>query len=122
MTVKFKFDYVINLHDRNIYTNAIENDGVDKNVAFDRSLVQVNRGDIKEIIKSSDCYAIIRMNKSNELLTAIENYDEVIDNIQKADIAVDIIHKEKVYIFDDFEVDDDELNVCESWGAIRDEE
>lgn len=120
MTVKFKFDYVLNMHDRNIYTNAIEKDGVDENVAFNKSLIQIRRGDIKEIIKSSDCSTIIRF-KSDELLSAIEDYDEVIDTIQKADLAVDIMHKEKVYIFDEFDVDDDELNVCESWNAIKDD-
>jgi hypothetical protein len=108
------------MHDRNIYTIAIEKDGVDENVAFNKSLIQIRRGDIKEIIKSSDCSAIIRF-KSDELLKAIEDYDEVIDTIQKADLAVDIMHKEKVYIFDEFDVDDDELNVCESWNAIKDD-
>jgi hypothetical protein len=56
------------------------------------------------------------------LLTAIEDYDEVIDTLQKANLALDIMRQEKVYIFDDFEVDDDELNVCEFWSTIRDEE
>ena len=54
-------------------------------------------------------------------MKAIESCDEIFNTIQKANFAVDIMHKEKVYIFDDFEVDDDELNVCESWNAIRDE-
>jgi hypothetical protein len=85
-------------------------------------LVQLNRGDIKSVTKSSDGSAIIMMKNKEELLTAVEDYDEVIDTIQKANLALDIMYQEKVYIFDDFEVDDDELNVCESWSAIRDEE
>ena len=122
MTVKFKFDYVLNLHDKNSYIHAIENDGVDKNVAFDRSLVQVNRGDIKSITKGSDDSSVIILKRTSQPLKAIESCDEIFNTIQKANFAVDIMHKEKVYIFDDFEVDDDELNVCDSWNAIRDEE
>ena len=122
MTVKFKFDYVLNLYDKNSYIHAIENDGVDKNVAFDRSLVQVNRGDIKSITKGSDDSSVIILKRTSQPLKAIESCDEIFNTIQKANFAVDIMHKEKVYIFDDFEVDDDELNVCDSWNAIRDEE
>ena len=122
MTVKFKFDYVIYLHDRNIYINSIEKDGIEEEITFNKSLVQLNRGDIKSITKSSDGSAIIMMKNKEGLLTAVEDYDEVIDTIQKANLALDIMYQEKVYIFDDFEVDDDELNLCESWSAIRDEE
>jgi hypothetical protein len=122
MTVKFKFDYVLNLHNRNSYINYIERDGLEEEIAFKRSLVQLNRGDIKSVTKSSDGSAIIMMKNKEGLLTAVEDYDEVIDTIQKANLALDIMRQEKVYIFDDFEVDDDELNVCESWSAIRDEE
>lgn len=122
MTVKFKLDYVLNLHDRNSYINAIERNGINEEIAFKRSLFQLNKGDIKSITKSSDGSAIIMMKNNEGLLTAVEDYDDVIDTIQKADLALDIMYQEKVYIFDDFEVDDDELNVCESWSAIRDEE
>ena len=122
MTVKFKFDYVINLHNKNSYINYIERDGLEEEIAFNKSLVQLNRGDIKSITKTSDGSAIIMMKNKEELLTAVEDYEEVIDTIQKANLALDIMYQEKVYIFDDFEVDDDELNVCESWSAIRDEE
>jgi len=122
MTVKFKFDYVLNLHNKNSYINYIERDGLKEEIAFKRSLFQLNKGDIKSITKSSDGSAIIMMKNKEGLLTTIEDYDEVIDTIQKANLALDIMHQEKVYIFDDFEVDDDELNVCESWSAIRDEE
>jgi hypothetical protein len=122
MTVKFKFDYVLNLHNRNSYINYIERDGLKEEIAFKRSLFQLNKGDIKSITKSSDGSAIIMMKNKEGLLTAIEDYDEVIDTLQKANLALDIMRQEKVYIFDDFEVDDDELNVCEFWSTIRDEE
>lgn len=122
MTVKFKFDYVLNLHNKNSYINYIERDGLEEEIAFKRSLFQLNKGDIKSINKTSDGSAIIMMKNKEGLLTTVENYDEVIDTIQKANLALDIMCQEKVYIFDDFEVDDDELNVCESWSAIRDEE
>ena len=122
MTVKFKFDYVLNLHNKNSYINYIERDGLEEEIAFKRSLFQLNRGDIKSVTKSSDGSAIIMMKNKEGLLTAVEDYDEVINTIQKANLALDIMRQEKVYIFDDFEVDDDELNVCESWSAIRDEE
>lgn len=122
MTVNFKFDYVINLHDRNIYINSIEKDGVEEKIAFNKSLVQLNRGDIKDITKSTDGSAIIKMkNKFAELLTTVEDYEEVIEVMQKANLALDIMYQEKVYIFDDFKVDDDELNVCDSWSAIKDD-
>lgn len=122
MTVKFKFDYVLNLHNRNSYINYIERDGLEEEIAFKRSLFHLNNGDIKSITKTSDGSAIIMMKNKEGLLTTVEDYDEVIDTIQKANLALDIMRQEKVYIFDDFEVDDDELNVCESWCAIRDEE
>lgn len=122
MTVKFKFDYVLNLHNKNSYINYIERDELEEEIAFKRSLFQLNKGDIKSVTKSSDGSAIIMMKNKEGLLTAVEDYDEVIDTIQKANLALDIMRQEKVYIFDDFEVDDDELNVCESWSAIRDEE
>jgi bifunctional DNA-binding transcriptional regulator/antitoxin component of YhaV-PrlF toxin-antitoxin module len=122
MTVKFKFDYVLNLHNRNSYINYIEKDGVEEEIAFKRSLFQLNKGDIKSITKTSDGSAIIMMKNKEGLLTTVEDYDEIIDTIQKANLALDIMRQEKVYIFDNFEVDDDELNVCESWSAIRDAE
>ena len=121
MTVKFKFDYVLNLHNRNSYINYIERDGLKEEIAFKRSLFQLNKGDIKSINKSSDGSAIIMMKNKEGLLSAVEDYDEVIDTIQKANLALDIMRQEKVYIFDDFEVDDDELNVCGSWSAIKDD-
>ena len=34
MTVKFKFDYVLNLHNRNTYITSIERDGDKEDVAF----------------------------------------------------------------------------------------
>ena len=43
MTVKFNFDYVLNLHSRISYISAIERDGVDEEVSYKRSTVQVNR-------------------------------------------------------------------------------
>lgn len=122
MTVKFKFDYVMYLHDRNIYINTIEKDGVEEEIAFNKSLVQLNSGDIKDITKSTDGSAIIKMkNKFAGLLTTFEDYEEVIEVMRKANLALDIMYQEKVYIFDDFKVDDDELNVCDSWIDIKDD-
>ena len=118
MEVKFKFDYVLNLHNRNTYITAIERDGDKEEVAFKRSLVQVNRGDIKTIEKSSDGGAIIILKTNMPLLKTVEEYDEIMDTIQKANIALDILQKEKVYMFDSFEVDSDELNVVEGWKGI----
>lgn len=122
MTVKFKFDYVMYLHDRNVYINSIEKDGVEEEIAFNKSLVQLNKGDIKDITKSTDGSAIIKMkNKFAGLLTTVEDYEDVIEVMRKANIALDIMYQEKVYIFDDFKVDDDELNVCDSWSDIKDD-
>ena len=122
MTVKFKFDYVMYLHDRNIYINSIEKDGVEEEIAFNKSLVQLNSVDIKDITKSTDGSAIIKMkNKFAGLLTTVEDYEDVIEVMRKANIALDIMYQEKVYIFDDFKVDDDELNVCDSWSDIKDD-
>lgn len=122
MTVKFKFDYVMYLHDRNIYINSIEKDGVEEEISFNKSLVLLNRGDIKDITKSTDGSAIIKMkNKFAGLLTTVEDYEDVIEVMRKANLALDIMYQEKVYIFDDFKVDDDELNVCDSWIDIKDD-
>lgn len=120
MTVNFKFDYVLNLHNRSRYIQSIEKDGVSEDVAFKMSMVQVNRCDIKSIEKSSDGSAIIILKSPSIQLKTVEEYDEVIDVMQHANLALDIMRQEKIYIFDDFEVDDDELNVCESWSAIKD--
>jgi predicted RNase H-like nuclease (RuvC/YqgF family) len=110
------------MHDRNTYINAIEKDGVEEDIAFDRSLVNIYRGDIKDISKSSNGSAVIMMkSKSTSLITTVEKYDDIIETIQKADIAVNIMYQEKIFIFDDFEVNDDELNVSEGWSAIKDD-
>ena len=122
MTVEFKFDYVLNLHDRNVYMDAIEKDGVNEEVAIKNSLRRVDKQEIKTITKSPDGYAIILMKRISTPLKTVEDYDNVIEVIQKANLAIDIMQQEKVYIFDDFEVDDDELTVTESWSAIREEE
>ena len=121
MTVKFKFDYMLNLHNRNTYIQAIERDGVDEDVAYKQSLVQVNHFDIKSIDKGTNGEAIIMMKKNSTLLRTVEEYDEVIDTMQKANLALDIMKDKKVFIFDDFEVDSDELNICEGWGGILNE-
>jgi hypothetical protein len=110
------------LHDRNVYINSIEKDGVEDEIAFKKSLVQLNSGDIKDITKSTDGSAIIKMkNKFAGLLTTFEDYEDVIEVMRKANLALDIMYQEKVYIFDDFKVDDDELNVCDSWIDIKDD-
>jgi hypothetical protein len=48
-------------------------------------------------------------------LKTVEEYDDVIDTIQRANIALDIMQKEKVYIFDGFNVDTDELAIIDGW-------
>lgn len=122
MTVKFKFDYVLNFHDKNIYINAIERDGIDENTAYKHSLVQINRSDIKSITKMSNGLAFINKKTTSASFTTLEKYDEVIDTIKKANLALNIMNKEKVYIFDDFEVDSDELNVVEGWEKMKEEQ
>jgi effector-binding domain-containing protein len=120
MEVNFKFDYVLTLHDRNVYKNNIEQDGVDEEISYKLSKVKVNKRDIKDITKSSDGSAVIMFkNKFAALLKTLEEYDDIIEVIRKADLAVDIMHQEKIYIFDDFNVEDEELNICESWSEIR---
>lgn len=115
MEVKFKFDYVLNLHNRNTYITAIERDGDKEEVAFKRSLVQVNRSDIKSIDKTSDGAAVLIMKTNTSPLKTVEEYNEVIDTIQRANIALEIMQKEKVYMFDGFEVDTDELSIIDGW-------
>lgn len=115
MEVKFKFDYVLNLHNRNTYITAIERDGDKEEVAFKRSLVQVNRLDIKSINKSSDGAAVLIMKTNTPPLKTVEEYNEVIETIQKANIALEIMRKEKVYMFDEFDVDADELDIVDGW-------
>ena len=122
MTVKFKFDYVLDLHNRQSYITAIERDGLDEELAYKISLVQINRGDIKSITKTKDGAATIIRKSINPPLTTVEDYDEILDAIQNANLALDIMHQEKVYIFDGFEVDSDELNVCNTWNALKDVE
>jgi effector-binding domain-containing protein len=119
MEVKFKFDYVLNLHNKNTYITAIERDGVEEEVAFKRSLVQINKGEIKSITKMSDGTATILFKNNNPSLSTVEDYNEVIDTLQNANIAVDIMNREKVYIFDEFVVDSDELNVVNNWKSLR---
>lgn len=120
MTVKFKFDYVINLHDRQRYITSIDRDGVDEDVALKKSLIQINRSDIKSITKAPDGGASILLKKTEETIETIEEYTDIIDIIQNANLALDIMYQEKVYIFDGFEVDADELNVCNNWSEMKD--
>ena len=120
MTVKFKFDYVLDLHNRQSYITAIERDGVEEEMAYKRSLVQINKGDIKSITKNKDGSATIIRKSINPPLNTIEDYDEILDTIQNANLALDIMYQEKVYIFDDFVVDTDELNVCNNWSEMKD--
>lgn len=119
MNVKFKFDYVLNLHNKHIYITAIDRDGVNEGVALNRSLVQVNRFDIKSITKMSDGTATIILKKSGATLETIDDYNDVIDTIQKANVALKIMQQEKVYIFDSFDVDSDELNVVNDWETLK---
>ena len=118
MTVKFKFDYVLNLHNKHSYITAIDKDGVTEDVALRRSLVQVNRLDIKSVTKLSDGTSTIIFKGDKPSLTTVEQYNDILDNIQKANIALNIMQQEKIYIFDKFEVDSDELNVVQNWKPI----
>lgn len=119
MRVKFNFDYVLNLHSRISYITAIERDGVDEDVAFKRSSVQVNRYDIKSITRTTEGAAVITTKKAGSPIITVEDYDEILDTMEKANLAIDIMHKEKVYIFDNFVVDDDELKVCDGWKELK---
>lgn len=121
MTVKFKFDYVLNLHNKHTYITTIERYGIDEDKAFKLSLDQVNRCDILAINKESDGTATILMKNSLPPISTIEGYDEILDTIQNANLAIDMMHKEKVYMFDDFVVDDDELNVMKSAQSLYNE-
>jgi hypothetical protein len=108
------------MHDRNRYINAIERDGISEDLAYKYSFVRVNRSDIKSITKLSNGHAAVNMKRSSTpVLVTVEKYDEIIDTIQKVNIALDIMKQEKIYIFDDFEVDSDELNVVEGWKAMK---
>jgi hypothetical protein len=108
------------MHDRNRYINAIERDGIGEDLAYKYSFVRVNRSDIKSITKLSNGHAAVNMKRSSTpVLVTVEKYDEIIDTIQKVNIALDIMKQEKIYIFDDFEVDSDELNVVEGLKEIK---
>ena len=123
MTVNFNFDYVLNMHDRNRYINAIERDGISEDLAYKYSFVRVNKSDIKTITKLSNGAAAVNMKRtSTPVLVTVEKYDEIVDTIKKANIALDIMNKDKVYIFDEFEVNSDELNVIEGWKAMKGEQ
>ena len=118
MKVNFKFDYVLNLHNRHSYINAIERNGMDDDTAFKKSLVQVSKQDIKSINKMSDGSATVIMKKSAAPLTTVEDYEEIIDAIHYSNMAVNMMYQNKIYIFDDFEVDNDELSVCEGLKSL----
>ena len=120
MTVKFKFDYAIAIHNKRYYTIEVEKEGAIDAFAYNNSLTYINHNDIKSISKTTDGTAFIRRKSVDVPIETIEEYDDVMDIIRKANLAVDIMHQEKVYIFDDFEVDSDELNVCDSWSQIKD--
>jgi hypothetical protein len=108
------------MHDRNRYINAIDKDGISEYLAYKYSFVRVNKSDIKTITKLSNGSAAVNMKiSSTPVLVTLEKYDEIVDTIKKANIALDIMNKKKVYIFDDFEVDSDELNVVEGWKAMK---
>ena len=113
MTVKFKFDYVLNLHNKHTYITAIERSGMDEDKAFELSLVQINRCDITSINRAPDGTATILMKKSLLPISTVEKYDDILDTIQKANFAMDIMYEKKVYIFDDFVVGDDEFKSIE---------
>lgn len=118
MTVKFKFDYTLNFHNRYTYIKSIESDGESEENALKLSLVSINKGEIKSIEKTSDGAANIILKRPSAVLTTVEEYNEVIETIQKANIALKIMQNEKVYIFDEFEVDSDELNIVDGWTEM----
>ena len=119
MNVKFKFDYVLNLHNKHSFLTAIDRDGETKENALRRSLVNINRFDINSITKMSDGTATITMKNTGVSLETVEKYNDIIETIQKANIALNIMQQEKVYIFDNFEVDSDELNVVNDWEVLK---
>jgi ATP synthase F1 gamma subunit len=73
MTVKFNLDCVLNLHNKHIYISAIQRDSIEDDVAFKRSLVQINRLDIKTITKMSDGTARITMKNNLLSIETVEN-------------------------------------------------
>jgi hypothetical protein len=116
MIVNFSFDYVIQLHNKDAYISAIEKDEYAEEVAFKKSLVIVKRDDIKSMYKTPNGEAFIVFNGTRPSMTTVEGYDEIVDTIQKANTALDIMYKEKIYFFDGFEVDSDELNIIEGYN------
>ena len=71
--------------------------------------------DIKSIDKASDGSAVLIMKNNTPPLKTVEEYDEAIDTIKRANIALEIMQKEKVYMFDAFEVDTDEMSIIDGW-------
>ena len=116
MVVNFSFDYVLQLHNKDTYISAIEKDETPEEVAFKKSLVIVKRDDIKSMHKTPNGEAFIVFKAIRPSMTTVEGYDEIVDAIQKANTALDIMYKEKVYFFDGFEVDSDELNIIEGYN------
>lgn len=111
MTVEFKFECMLNLHNRNTYINLIK-DEVEQNEAYKLSNMQININNIKSISKMSNGSALISLKLTSTLaIPTIEKYDEIVDVINKANIALNKMNKEKIYIFKDFIIDSKELIV-----------
>ena len=88
-------------------------------MAYKRSLVQINKGDIKSITKTKDGAATI-IRKSINPLTTIEDYDEIRCYPERKSCTGYNAPRKKVFIFDDFVVDTDELNICNNWSEMKD--
>lgn len=119
MIVNFNFNYALELHDRHIYISAIEKDGEPEENAYKKALVIVHKNDIKSLIKSQNGAGKLMFRTIRPSIETIESYEEIVDAIQKANKALDIMNQEKIYIFDDFKVDSDELNIVDGWDAIK---
>ena len=66
MTVNFNLNYVLNMHDRSKYINAIERDGISEDLAYKYSFVRVNKSDIKTITKLSKTIFTIFQTESKD--------------------------------------------------------
>ena len=71
------------------------------------------------IVEGIFVLAIEKIRNTLDMKIFVEKYDEIQDVISKANKALGIMQQEKVYLFDDFEVDSDELNVVEGWTEIK---
>ena len=79
----------------------------------------VHKNDIKSLTKSQNGAGKLMFRTIRPSIETIESYEEIVDAIQKANKALDIMNQEKIYIFDDFKVDSDELTIVDGWDAMK---